>query len=96
MRYLNPQTEWGIVVRNTFMRVATFLMLDYLAKVGATWLGFTEKELVVPQYEWPAASVHCTLGYRGVVTVEDKGRLRLLQLLSLKVDCLTHKRSSFL
>jgi 2-polyprenyl-6-methoxyphenol hydroxylase-like FAD-dependent oxidoreductase len=55
MRYLNPQTEWGIVVRNTFMRVATFLMLDYLAMVSAAWLGFTEKKLVMPQYEWPAA-----------------------------------------
>lgn len=57
MRYLNPQTEWGIVARNTFMRVATFLMLDYLATVSASWLGFTEKKLVMPQYEWPAASV---------------------------------------
>ena len=56
MRYLNPQTEWGIVVRNTFMRVATFLMLDYLAMVGAAWLGFTEKKLVMPQYEWSTAS----------------------------------------
>jgi 2-polyprenyl-6-methoxyphenol hydroxylase-like FAD-dependent oxidoreductase len=54
MRYLNPQTEWGIVVRNTFMKVATFLMLDYLAMVGAAWLGFTEKKLVMPQYGWPA------------------------------------------
>ena len=57
MRYLNPQTEWGIVIRNTFMRVATFLMLDYLAMVCASWLGFTEKKLVMPQYKWPAASV---------------------------------------
>jgi 2-polyprenyl-6-methoxyphenol hydroxylase-like FAD-dependent oxidoreductase len=55
MRYLNPQTEWGITVRNTFMKVATFLMLDYFAMVSAAWLGFTEKKLVMPQYEWPAA-----------------------------------------
>jgi 2-polyprenyl-6-methoxyphenol hydroxylase-like FAD-dependent oxidoreductase len=55
MRYLNPQTEWGISARNTFMRVATFLMLDHFAMVGAAWLGFTEKKLVMPQYEWPAA-----------------------------------------
>jgi len=55
MRYLNPQTDWGIFARNTFMRVATFLMLDYFAMVGAAWLGFTEKKLVMPQYEWPAA-----------------------------------------
>ena len=54
MRYLNPQTEWGIVVRNTFMRVATFLMFDYLAMLSAAWLGFTEKKLVMPKYEWPA------------------------------------------
>ena len=55
MRYLNPQTEWGIFVRNTFMRVATFLMLDYFAMVGASWLGFTEKKLVMPKYEWQAS-----------------------------------------
>lgn len=61
MRYLNPQTEWGIIVRNTFMKVANFLMLDYMAMVGAAWLGFTEKKLVMPQYEWPAESVWCTL-----------------------------------
>jgi 2-polyprenyl-6-methoxyphenol hydroxylase-like FAD-dependent oxidoreductase len=54
MRYLNPQTEWGIVIRNTFMKAATFLMLDYLAMVGAAWLGFTEKKLMMPQYEWLA------------------------------------------
>jgi 2-polyprenyl-6-methoxyphenol hydroxylase-like FAD-dependent oxidoreductase len=52
MRYLNPQTEWGITVRNTFMKIATFLMLDYLAMASAAWLGFTEKKLVMPQYEW--------------------------------------------
>lgn len=57
MPHLNPQTEWGIIVRDTFMRVATFLMLDYLAMVSASWLGLTEKKLVMPQYEWPAASV---------------------------------------
>lgn len=47
----------GVFVRDSFMRVATFLMLDYLAMVGAAWLGFTEKKLVMPQYEWPAASL---------------------------------------
>jgi 2-polyprenyl-6-methoxyphenol hydroxylase-like FAD-dependent oxidoreductase len=57
MRYLNPQTKWGVSIRNTFMKVASFLMIDYLAMVGAAWLGFTEKKLVMPQYEWPAASL---------------------------------------
>ncbi|KAM0701123.1 hypothetical protein Q7P35_011484 [Cladosporium inversicolor] len=57
MRYLNPRTEWGINMRNKFMRVTTFLMLDYLAMVGAAWLGFTEKKLVMPRYEYPDASI---------------------------------------
>jgi hypothetical protein len=34
------------------MKIATFLMLDYLAMASAAWLGFTEKKLVMPQYEW--------------------------------------------
>lgn len=89
MRYLNPRTEQGIVVRNTFTRVATFLTLDYLANVGVAWLGSTEKKLMMPQYEWPAASVYCTVaasGYRGVVSMEDKGMPRLLRFVSVMLN----------
>ena len=86
MRYVNPRTEQDIVVRNTSTRVAASLMLDYLANIGVAWLGSTEKKLVMPQYEWPAASVYRTLaasGYRGVVSMENKGMPRLLRLVSL-------------
>lgn len=53
MQRLNPQTEWGISVRNTFMRVTTGLMLDRLVMQASAWLGITEKKLAMPEYLWP-------------------------------------------
>ncbi|KAK5746910.1 hypothetical protein LTR17_000541 [Elasticomyces elasticus] len=53
MQYLNPQTEWGILARNTVMRIAAGLMLDRAVMTGAAWLGFSERKLVMPEYPWP-------------------------------------------
>ena len=53
MQYLNPQTEWGITIRNSIMRIVTGLMLDRLVMNGAAWMGFTEKKLAMPNYQWP-------------------------------------------
>ena len=54
LQYLNPQTQWGITVRNTAMRAATGLMLDRAVMTASAWLGFTEKKLAMPDYQWPA------------------------------------------
>ena len=53
MQYLNPQTKWGIAVRNSIMWTVTGLMLDRLVMSGAAWMGLAEKKLAMPDYQWP-------------------------------------------
>ncbi|KAI4289206.1 MAG: hypothetical protein L6R35_001533 [Caloplaca aegaea] len=54
MQWFNPQTWWGISIRNAILAVATGLKLDKLATMAASALGFTEKKVAMPDYPWPA------------------------------------------
>ena len=54
MQYLNPQTLWGIRVRNAVLGFVTWMKLDRLAMAVAWTLGFTEKKVAMPDYQWPA------------------------------------------
>ena len=56
MRYMNPQTQWGIGIRNALMIFVTWMMLDRLGMAVASWLGFTEKKAPLPDYQWPVKS----------------------------------------
>lgn len=53
MPYLNPQTRWGIGIRDVIIRVVAGLKLDRLAIAGASALGWSEKKLGMPEYDWP-------------------------------------------
>ena len=54
MQYFNPQTLWGIRIRNAVLVFVTWTKLDRLAIVVASALGFTEKKVAMPDYQWPA------------------------------------------
>jgi len=54
MQMLNPQTSWGIAIRNTFMRVMLGLRIDRLAMLAAAKIGFSEKKPAMGDYQWPA------------------------------------------
>ncbi|KAI4243597.1 MAG: hypothetical protein L6R40_003421 [Gallowayella cf. fulva] len=54
MQWLNPQTWWGIRIRNTILGFVTGLRLDKLGTMAASKLGFTEKMVAMPDYPWPA------------------------------------------
>ena len=54
MQVLNPQTRWGLRIRDTIMLVVTWLRLIEFATVVAVWLGVKEKKLDMPDYRWPA------------------------------------------
>jgi 2-polyprenyl-6-methoxyphenol hydroxylase-like FAD-dependent oxidoreductase len=54
MQMLNPQTMWGIRIRNAILGFVTWTKLDRLAIAVAAALGFTEKKVPMPDYQWPA------------------------------------------
>lgn len=54
MQLLNPQTWWGIRIRNAVMGFVVWTRLDKLVMYVTMALGFTEKKLVMPDYPWPA------------------------------------------
>ncbi|TLD05574.1 uncharacterized protein PgNI_09862 [Pyricularia grisea] len=56
MQMMNPQTGWGIKLRDLALKVVTGLRLDRLAIVGAAKLGFTDKMLSMPEYSWPESA----------------------------------------
>jgi 2-polyprenyl-6-methoxyphenol hydroxylase-like FAD-dependent oxidoreductase len=55
MQYINPQTRWGLRIRNAIFRIVTGLKLDVIAMTVASWLGFTEGKIPMPDYPWPAS-----------------------------------------
>ena len=55
MQLLNPQTQWGITLRNAIIWFITTMKLPQLAVLTAAKLGFTERPFVLPEYRWPAA-----------------------------------------
>ena len=54
MLLLNPQTQWGIRIRNVILGMVTWTKLDRLVMTVASALGFTEKKVSMPDYQWPA------------------------------------------
>ncbi|MCJ1428640.1 hypothetical protein MMC29_006550 [Sticta canariensis] len=54
MQLLNPQTQWGIRIRNAILAFVTWAKLDRLAMAVASALGVTEKKVPMPDYQWPA------------------------------------------
>lgn len=54
IQLLNPQTQWGIRIRNAILGFVTWTKLDRLAIAIPLALGFTEKKVFVPDYQWPA------------------------------------------
>jgi 2-polyprenyl-6-methoxyphenol hydroxylase-like FAD-dependent oxidoreductase len=58
MQLLNPQTQWGITIRNTLLGFVTKTKLDRLVMTVFSALGFTEKKFPIPDYQWPAKSEH--------------------------------------
>jgi hypothetical protein len=55
MQLLNPQTRWGIRARNAVLGFVTRSRLDRLAMIVGATMGFGEKKLAMPDYQWPAA-----------------------------------------
>jgi 2-polyprenyl-6-methoxyphenol hydroxylase-like FAD-dependent oxidoreductase len=54
MQLLNPQTQWGLKVRNAILGFVTGAKLDRLAMAAASVMGFTEKKVPMLDYPWPA------------------------------------------
>ncbi|KAF2805281.1 uncharacterized protein BDZ99DRAFT_511310 [Mytilinidion resinicola] len=54
MQLLNPQTVWGIRIRDAILGFVTWARLDRLTMGVASALGFTEKKAPMPDYQWPA------------------------------------------
>jgi 2-polyprenyl-6-methoxyphenol hydroxylase-like FAD-dependent oxidoreductase len=54
MQLINPQTRWGIIIRNIVLGFVTWMKLDRLAMAIASAVGFTEKKVPLPDYQWPA------------------------------------------
>ncbi|MCJ1383546.1 hypothetical protein MMC17_006660 [Xylographa soralifera] len=53
MQLVNPQTLWGIRIRNTILGFVTSTKLDRLAMAVTPALGFTGKKVRMPDYQWP-------------------------------------------
>lgn len=53
MQWFNPQTWWGIRIRDAVFWFVTSLKLDKLAVVVGSAFGFTEKKVRMPEYPWP-------------------------------------------
>lgn len=53
IRLLNPQTWWGIAIRDAVLRFAVWSGLVALAMRVSAALGFSEARLDVPEYPWP-------------------------------------------
>lgn len=54
IQLLNPQTLWGIRIRDAIMGFVFWTKLDRLAMAVAPALGFTDKKVPMPDYQWPA------------------------------------------
>ena len=54
MQLLCPQTQWGIRIRNAIFAFVAWTKLDRLAMAVASALGFAEKKISLPDYQWPA------------------------------------------
>jgi 2-polyprenyl-6-methoxyphenol hydroxylase-like FAD-dependent oxidoreductase len=53
MQYLNPQTAWGLYIRDLILGLFTGLRIDRLFLWATAVLGIKEKQLETPDYPWP-------------------------------------------
>ena len=53
MQLANPQTWWGISIRNAILRVMIGSGLISLGMRVSAWLGFSEAKIDMPDYPWP-------------------------------------------
>ena len=54
MQWLNPQTRWGLRIRDAILRFVFWAKLDTMAMAAASALGFKEEKTPLPDYQWPA------------------------------------------
>ncbi|KAF2495004.1 FAD/NAD(P)-binding domain-containing protein [Lophium mytilinum] len=54
MQMLNPQTMWGIRIRNVILGFVSWVKLDRLVMRVASVMGFGEKKAPLPDYQWLA------------------------------------------
>jgi len=53
MQYLNPQTWWGVWIRDTILWLVAGLKLDKLMIMVSAMLGMQDSQLAMPDYPWP-------------------------------------------
>ena len=53
MQMFNPQTWWGISIRNAILGFISWARIDYYGVLIAAKLGFGESGLKMPDYRWP-------------------------------------------
>ncbi|QDS70005.1 hypothetical protein FKW77_003501 [Venturia effusa] len=56
MRLMNPQSWWGIKIRNLILGTVTGLRLDRVGMAIASAVGIAERRVDFPDYRWPAES----------------------------------------
>jgi 2-polyprenyl-6-methoxyphenol hydroxylase-like FAD-dependent oxidoreductase len=57
MQLANPQTWWGISIRNAVLRVVIGSGLINFGMRVSAWLGFSEAKIDMPDYPWPTEKV---------------------------------------
>jgi 2-polyprenyl-6-methoxyphenol hydroxylase-like FAD-dependent oxidoreductase len=55
MQLANPQTWWGIAIRNVILRIVIGTGLVDLGMRVSAWLGYSEAKIDMPDYPWPAS-----------------------------------------
>lgn len=53
MQLANPQTWWGIMIRNLVLRIVIGSGLVSLGMRVSAWLGYSEAKVDIPEYPWP-------------------------------------------
>jgi 2-polyprenyl-6-methoxyphenol hydroxylase-like FAD-dependent oxidoreductase len=54
MQLANPETWWGIAIRNVVLRIVISTGLVDLGMRVSAWLGYSEAKVHMPDYPWPA------------------------------------------
>jgi 2-polyprenyl-6-methoxyphenol hydroxylase-like FAD-dependent oxidoreductase len=55
MQLANPETWWGIAIRNVILRIVIGSGLVDLGMRVSAWLGFSEAKVDLPDYPWPVS-----------------------------------------
>lgn len=53
IHWVNPQSWWGIVIRNTILGIVTRLRLDRLGVSVVALMGWKDDKIKMPDYQWP-------------------------------------------